>query len=452
MFRSLFLCVLCVLTCVGFGQDTQIKPGDVLTVVTAGQPQYSGDFTVSSDGSIVIQVFGKFQVGGKLVREVQSSIQRKAREYVRDANVSVILKLELPLFVYLVSERVQDGAVPWTPGLDLRQMVAKHSDLMPLDTYEAKLYRRGKTWRTVDLVKLIREADESENTTLEPGDVLTLLPSASKAVWVVGSVLRPGQVRVREGEGAAQAIALAGGQTPTTFTSTEIKVTLRRGNDNFRKTLAEVLQSPSWKLEPGDTIAVELPHLISVTVGGSVVSPGEVKVREGAFLVPAIEAAGGLKPTGTLERTMIFRRSESLVVDARALTQGGNDVGVRLQDGDFVYVQENRREYHVLGYVARPGPKLIPDSHNIRLADALAASEGLRQNGTYRRVVLMRADESGKHVALRFDLDKYIKDGDSSQNPQVMPGDIVFFDQAQGTALSDILRIVPSLLLLDRFF
>lgn len=452
MFRLLCLWLVCLLACIGLAQGSEIKPGDLLTVSTAGQPQYSGDFFVSSEGTITVQVFGTFTVGGKRLNQIQREIQAKAREYVRDANVTVILKTELPLFVYIISEKVRDGVVPWTPGLDLRQLVAKHPDLMPLDTYVAKLYHKDGTSRDVNLVELVRKSNEKENVKVQPGDVLTLLPSASKTVWVVGAVLRPGQVRVGENDGPAQAIALAGGQTPVTFTNSQMTVTLRRGDSVQTASLAEVLTSTSWSLEAGDTLILEPPRMIEVHVGGSVTNPGVVKVRENGSLISAVESAGGLKSTGTLDKAIVFRKNESIVVDARSLAQGGNDQGIQLQDGDFVYVRENRREYHVLGYVAKPGAKLIPDSHEIRLADALAASEGLRVNGTYRRVVVMRASEDGKHVAKRYDLDKYIKDGDKSQNPVISAGDIVFFDQASGTSLNEILRIVPSLLLLDRFF
>ena len=180
--------------------------------------------------------------------------------------------------------------------------------------------------------------------------------------------------------------------------------------------------------------------------------PGEVKVREGSSFAAAIETAGGTSPTGTLEGAILFRGSETTVFDARSLAKGGTDKGITVQQGDFIYVPTNKREFHVLGFVMKPGPRLIPDQKDLRLADCLSLAEGLKPNGTMRRAVIMHANGEGKMVAKRYDLDKFVKDGDQSQNPQIAPGDIVFFDQTSGTTITEVLRIIPSLLLLDRFF
>lgn len=454
MFRLPILWVFFLVSCVCTAQETLIKPGDTLTVVTAGQIQYSGDFLVGSDGAITLNVVGRIQVGGRPLTAIQREAQRRVREYVRDATVTVILKTELTRYVYLVSERVTNGAVVWAPGMDVRQLVAKHPNLGALDSYEAKLYHAGKPDPlSVDLTKLLRDGDDRQNYKLDAGDVLALNAASIKSVWVVGAVDKPGEVHIRPNEGVSQAIAQAGGPMPTTYSSPEITVRMRRGDQSFTKTMAEVLEGQSWDLLPGDTISVELPKFLSVTIGGSVKKPGEIKIREGTTIVPAIEAAGGPQDTGTLQNLILFRGDETRVFDGRSLSQGGTDPGFALQAGDFVYVPENRREYHVLGFVVRPGRKLMPDSKPTRLADAVAAAEGINlQRGTYRHMIVMRPDSTGKYIVQKFDLDRYLKDGDAKQNPEIQPGDIVFVDQISGTALGDIVRLIPSLILLDRFF
>ncbi|MBS1723709.1 MAG: polysaccharide biosynthesis/export family protein [Armatimonadetes bacterium] len=431
---------------------TKIKAGDTLTIVTANLLQYSGDFVVSSDGSITVQVFGRFDVAGKTIPEAQQLIQKRAREFIRDANVTVILKLELPQYVYVVAERISDGAVPWTPGLDVRQVVAKYNTLGPLDSYSAKLYHAGQSARAINLVKLVREGDESQNVHLEAGDVLALLPAASKSVWVLGNVRTPGLTRVQPDDGAARALAAAGGIDTTVFSAAEYKVSLRRGDQTWTRPWADVLARDDWALEQGDTLTVVAPQEVKISVGGFVKQPGVVKVRDGAALLAAVEAAGGVAPTGTLQRTLLFRSGEVTVVDARSLVQGGTDPGMPIKEGDFIYVSENVHDYQLLGFVMRPGRKLIPDSKQVRLSDAVAAGEGLAQRGTFRNIVLMRPDGHGKFSAKRYNLDEFIKKGDLTQNPEIAAGDIVFVDQISGTSLQDLLRFLPNLVLFDRLF
>ncbi len=447
--------VLLGLLCAGWshGQTaTTIEPFDTLTIVTANQPQYSGDFRVTSDGSVNMPVFGRFDLSGKTLQSAQDMIQAKAREYVRDAVVSVVMKQQADRFVYLVTNMAPDGAVPWVPGLDLRQLVAKNPTLQPLDTYIARLYRAGSPPKNVDVVRLLRSDDSSQNLLLQPGDVFAMLPSADKPVWVVGAVMRPGEVQLEQDGGVSAAIALAGGLSTTTVSSSQVTVILRRGDKSVQKTLSEVEKGNAWGLQAGDTITVQLPRTIKVTVGGYVVKPGDVSVRDDSALLAGIQGAGGVNDNGTLERTLLFRHGEVLEFDARSLAQGGTNAGISLQDGDFIYVPENKRDYQVFGFVNRPGRKLMPDSRMTRLSDALAASEGLKQNGTYRRAVVLRPGKDGKFIPTRYDFDRYMKNGEEAQNPVLKPGDIVFFDQTSGTTVQDLLRILPSIVLVDRLF
>ena len=449
----LLLVLLTVVTAVTvFAQgQTLLKAGDQLTVTTANRPQYSGDYIVGTDGSFTVQILGRFEAAGRTLKDVEASVRRRVREFVRDADVTVILKQELPSFVYLVAPRVQDGAVIWIPGMTVRQLVGKYNDLQPLDTYSAKLYSRGEKAVEINLVALMRQGDESQNRELKPGDVLALLPAADVPVWVVGSVRSPGQIRLKGAEGAKEAIAAAGGLAGSTSPA-EVTVLLRRGSETFRSTLSEVSLREVWALQGGDTLVVQAPLMVTVSVGGFVKKPGEVTVREGSPLMAAVVQAGGLESDGTMERTLLFRSGEVRALDLRSLAKGGTDPGDRVMSGDFIYVPENKRDYSVLGFVVRPGRKLIPDGRPVRMADALSASEGLSARGTHRHAVLLRADSNGKYVAKRYDFDKYVKDGDASQNPEIIAGDIVFFDQVSGTNLSDVLRFLPNLLLIDRLF
>ena len=429
-----------------------VKPGDTLTVVTAGMPAYSGDFVVSSDGTIQMPVFGQFTVQNRTIADIQKSILAKAKDYIRDPNISVILKLQIVQYVYLGSEKVQDGTFPWTPGLTLRQLVAKHPNLDALDAYVAKFFSPSKGAIGIDLVKLVREGREDQNFVLEPGDVLTLLPKGSRPVWVVGSVSKPGIVRLSDNDGVSHALALAGGVQSLGFSPSQVAITLRRGETVWTKSLAALDSEPVWALEPGDTVSVMLPKQIKITVGGFVKKPGDVLIRENSPIFAGVEAAGGAEFEGSLSRVLIFRKGEILSQDLRDMMSDTKSPGGSLEDGDFVYVSENKQTYNVFGYVNRPGKKFIPDGHEIRLSDALASSEGLQAKGTYRNVVLLRAGSNGKFVAEKFNFDRYMKNGDASQNPKIRTGDVVFFDQVSGTTIQDILRVLPSVILLQGLF
>ena len=450
--RAGLLALLLLPTLLASAQAGTIVAGDTVRVVTQGFEQYTGDFLVGSDGKFTVPVFGEFAASGRTLREIERDVRTRARLYLRDPSVTVTLLTMARRFVYVVSENMREGPVEWKDGMDVRQLLASHTNLAALDAYEARLYRGGELVRAIDLVKLMRDDAGSENVAVQPGDVLTMLPVASKTVSVFGMVLRAGDVRIRPEQGAAAAIAAAGGLARNEFTAEEIRISVRRGQDVTAYDMTDLAEGKDIALEPGDVLTVSPPALVTVTVGGEVSQPRSLILREGASLVQAIETAGGATPTGTLGRVLLFRGGEVAVLDATALVAGGTDPGPALADGDFVFVPPNRRDYHVFGFVNEPGLKLMPDGRPVRLTDALSMAGGLNAKGTTVRVVLLRAGPDGKFAAKTYDLDAFIKRGNGEMNPEVRPGDVVFFDQSKGTTLADILRAIPSLLLVDRLF
>jgi protein involved in polysaccharide export with SLBB domain len=446
------LALLLLPTLLGSAQDGTVVAGDTVRVVTQGFEQYTGDFLVGSDGKFTVPVFGEFAASGRTLREIERDVRARARLYLRDPSVTVTLLTMARRFVYLVSENMREGPVEWKDGMDVRQLVASHTNLAALDAYEVRLYRGGDLVRTIDLVKLMRDGSESENVAVVPGDVVTMLPVASKTVSVFGMVLRAGDVRIRPEQGAAAAIAAAGGLARSEFIAEEVRVSVRRGTGVTAHTLADLADGGDIALEPGDVVTVSPPALVTVTVGGEVTQPRSLVLREGASLAQAIESAGGATPLGTLGRVLLFRGGQVEVIDATGLVGGGTDPGPTIAEGDFVFVPPNRRDFHVFGFVNEPGLKLMPDARAVRLTDALAAAGGLNAKGTTVRVFLLRPGPDGKFVAKTYDLDAFIKRGQAGMNPEIQPGDVVFFDQSKGTTLADVLRAIPSLLLVDRLF
>jgi protein involved in polysaccharide export with SLBB domain len=200
--RAGLLALLLLPTLLGSAQDGTVVAGDTVRVVTQGFEQYTGDFLVGSDGKFTVPVFGEFAASGRTLREIERDVRARARLYLRDPSVTVTLLTMARRFVYLVSENMREGPVEWKDGMDVRQLVASHTNLAALDAYEVRLYRGGDLVRTIDLVKLMRDGSESENVAVVPGDVVTMLPVASKTVSVFGMVLRAGDVRIRPEQGA----------------------------------------------------------------------------------------------------------------------------------------------------------------------------------------------------------------------------------------------------------
>lgn len=430
--------------------ETALAAGDKVFVNTAGLEQYSGEFLVQVDGTLTAGRLGRFQAAGRTVAELEADIRAAARKFIRDPQVTVGAVSQTARKVYLICDQVPNGIVDWLPGMTARQLIARANRLEPLDSYDGQVFRSGSLLDRLDVRALL--SGKRDDLPLLPGDIVALVPAASVLASVEGTVPRPGPVRVRPGDSVASVLAQAGGVSAAvleTFTAEQVVVALRRGGETVRRSLAEVLNGDPVPVQEGDTVVVSPPALVRAMVGGRVKSPGAVTLVAGSSLAEAVEAAGGALADGGLHSVVVVRQGEAYRFDAR--TEAGAQQQP-LREGDFLVVPATDRVVHVFGFVNQAGAKLMPSSGPMRLSDALAAAGGLSVKGVARRAVLVRAGEDGRYRASTFNLDAFLRDGDASQNPELAPGDVAYFDQAKGTALSDVLRAIPGLFYLDRIF
>jgi protein involved in polysaccharide export with SLBB domain len=81
---------------------------------------------------------------------------------------------------------------------------------------------------------------------------------------------------------------------------------------------------------------------------------------------------------------------------------------------------------HVSGHVFNPGLVTIPVYS--RMTSALALSEGIYGNGSYRKIRVIR--KNGQPT--NYDLRQYFAKGDTTQNPRLDEGDRIFVPKAAG--------------------
>ncbi|HXH61701.1 MAG TPA: SLBB domain-containing protein [Fimbriimonadaceae bacterium] len=418
----------------------RLKPGDTIVVTTP----YGGEFTVESDGAVYGRGF-RAVLEGKTIEEAQTAMREAMRKFVPEDDVYVTLKDVKSDVVFLVGLGAGRGPVPLRPDLTLRQVLAGADLGTEADRTEARLFRSGTSIATVNVGTLLAGGTDYP---LKADDVIALAPAAFVRVWVLGQVAHPGEIKLQEGTDVYQAVAAAGGfatsQTDANAVQAdEVSVVVRRGPDTTRLPLRS--SNPGMTLKSGDTITVEAPKVLRVTVIGEVAHPGEYLVRGATSVLAAVGSAGGVNAAGTLQRVMVFRKGEMMQFDVSA-----GRPAVAAEQGDVVYVPRNERSYYVLGEVKAPGKYLIKDGEDARVTDALAAAGGLADKGTLRRVYLARPGADGKIVIQQFNFDEYLKDGSLGSNPEIQPGDSLLFGQPKGVTLGNAIQALSAALLINQ--
>ena len=319
------------------------------------------------------------------------------------------------------------------------------------DHTTALVIREGQTAARIDLKRLLREGDLSQNMTLQPGDVVVVLEAGK--VSVLGEVNQPSTFQVGEPITVLEALARAGGVTADADLDNGQLITA----DSVQPVdLAGLLErgemSNNLEVKPGDVVLVPKAAPETVLILGAVEHPGVIDIRQQQQrdLLRLLTYAAPTK-NADLERTYIYRNNERISADMRAaLEEGRLEENIALQPDDIVMVPELMSIY-VLG--ATYGPRMVPLTADMTLLDVVAMSADWRR-GDMAHVTIIRTGEDGQGEPLVFNMAAMHK-GKVPENPRMQEGDIVYIPTVKGpfdwSRVRNALWVAATLLGLFRF-
>ncbi len=171
-----------------------------------------------------------------------------------------------------------------------------------------------------------------------------------------------------------------------------------------------------------------------VYVHGEVLAPGKYEFRTNPSVWEAVREAGGANPEASLEAVRIIRAAKegrrTLIVNLQRVIESGEFESLpELRPGDTVIVPAMTAQYsgsgsvRLIGAVLHPGPyKLTADK---TLTDAILAAGGPEDNANLRKITIIRHLPEGAVVTIEVNFERYLNNGDSRQNPLILPDDTV---------------------------
>lgn len=205
---------------------------------------------------------------------------------------------------------------------------------------------------------------------------------------------------------------------------------------------------------------------VRVSVLGQVTRPGIYELRQGATVLDAVAAAGGLTETATLGEAKLVRgQAPPMVIDLeRLLLQGEFSLNQRLQSGDSLIVPDDlASRVYVLGEVAKPG--VLPLRSALTALQALSLTGGATRRALLNRAYIIRrtagSSQGGSEtialpaiVVVRqssptvqiipVDLPKVIREGDVARDVLLQRGDVLYVPE-NPLSLENILLIFGGL-------
>jgi protein involved in polysaccharide export with SLBB domain len=204
--------------------------------------------------------------------------------------------------------------------------------------------------------------------------------------------------------------------------------------DEFRQMLSLQI-TKSLNENPIVTVRFSQSIMVSVTVLGQVMAPGEYQVLKISTVQGAIARAGGATPRAQLDSIRVLRKVNGVktVIPVnlfRFYVQGDPDLLPNLEDGDMVIVpgMPGTNDVKVVGEVRSPGSYPVYQGANV--LDVLLMAGGPSKDAALNRVRLIspRLRESR---GIRVNLEILLKGEHAEPAPGVRPGDIIFVPNRQ---------------------
>ncbi len=345
MLRAAVLFVLAAFSVGGALAQSALKPGDVVTLTCDEDATLNSDYTITSQGLLLIKYIGAVEVQGLTP---QQAAQKVSRELVRQqvmpkATVAIRIKGESspsaqqPLPVNVGGAVRNPLDVAFREGLKLSDVLTIADPTTVADLKNVRITRLSGEVGTIDFTQY-QAGNDAGNPLLRPGDRIFLpLKVASFQVSVLGAVMRPGIVEFAEDMTVRKAIELSGGLR-SDANPERVEIT---GPDqdpfNF-----QLLGDADMKVEPGTKIVVGVREVREhIFVRGSVARPGLLPYKPGMTITDAILDAQPFEAAG-LNRVRLSRRDTTGAVkvdiyDVRQI-QAGKLQDVLLKPEDTIDV------------------------------------------------------------------------------------------------------------------
>jgi protein involved in polysaccharide export with SLBB domain len=327
----------------------KVHPGDRVAVLVYNHPELSGQSTVDGSGRISLPLAGGVDTTNLDPAQIAQAVRYRLAPYVRKVAVDVQLVSQgQSIFV----AGGPGGVLAYNPGENLSsafaalraQTVAINNAAPPdqatvdldhgrADLTHVTILRDGAVLGPFDAAN--GGLDAGAATVLQPGDTIEL-PNKPVKVTVRGDVKTPGVAYLDTTEPISRAIAQAGGELPTSSTSS---ITVQRAG--VTQTVAFGSAEFAQPAQPGDIIYV--PRAPTITVVGMVVKPGDVQLRNDSTLLSALYGADGIQKWADLKRVVVMHHGQHVTYDVTRLTHGDVSQNPQLADGDTVFVPEGHK-------------------------------------------------------------------------------------------------------------
>jgi protein involved in polysaccharide export with SLBB domain/capsular polysaccharide biosynthesis protein len=246
-----------------------LGPGDVVSFHFFGAPELTREeVPIGPDGRISYLEADNILAAGLTIDELRGRVNDELGKYRRAPQAYVTPDVYHSKKYYMLGTVVATGIYYLDQPTTIIEAVARsrgfvtgesHGDTVETTDFSRSFLERRGQRMPVDLERLFRHGDLSQNIALEPDDYLYFPPAAAGQIYVLGEVLQPGALAFDADTTTLSAIAARGGFTDRAWKK---RVLVVRGSLDHPQALTVDVggalngQAPNLALEPGDLVYV----------------------------------------------------------------------------------------------------------------------------------------------------------------------------------------------------
>lgn len=308
---------------------------------------------------------------------------------------------------------------------------------------------KGKTCTELAEVITKRLQDEGK-LVLRPGQVsVSVHEMRIRRIYVRGNAGRNGDFDLKPGWRVTELIAVAGGVTNPDRVMGRLLNPARP--EPLKFDVGKVLKNPdapeNVALMEGDTLTLDVPPNKRFYVKGE--GPRGVHELDERFGLRQALVQIGFNPSnagGDLANAVLIRHtvpgdpnSEVMRVPVNILTlmTDPNSQEIPLRDLDTLEIPVSQNFIYIFGQLAVPRKFFLPQDRKTYLIDIMSMGDTTGR-AKIDDIKIWR-NENGKPVQRSYKFGKYLANADPKQNPEILPGDVVFVpDVKRGDAVGNV--------------
>lgn len=384
------------------GVDDEI----IINIWGAAEADYN--LIIDPEGNIRVPNLGPIQISGLSIEDARERILNRLTNIYSGLNLSnpdqgntfadVSLGNIRSINVNIIGEIKQPGSYTVSSLASVFNLLYAAGGPNQTGSWRSiEVIRGDEIVETFDLYDLLVHGNPIGNIRLKDQDVIKVNPYQNR-VRLLGEVKRPGIFELKDGESLDNLIEFTGGFSEEAYKD---RIVLKRVT-NIQRSISDVKWPDGGDIVLRNGDEVEITNVVDrfenrVAISGAVYKPGDYELSENMTLLELIEKAEGLKDDVYMDRGIIFRSRDNLILESIPFSlsglMDGTEEDIVLRRDDEVRISslfEMREEFRVSvnGAVNQTGEfEFLED---MTLEDAIFLAKGLRDEAAAYRVEVAR--------------------------------------------------------------